>query len=142
MCLFKYHKKCSFKKKNQRNPRTETWFGFRKAASTCQGAAMARKTNALESGLSFRRCLMFPVSTRYIPMATAGNTSPISPLVNTFKAHVIAKPQQVSREGGFSSKERKKKRKPTVNHSPTSKSGIRNRVKRYGPTAVPNTRAE
>src|ERR1700752_245617 len=105
----------------------------------CQGAAITKKTTVLDSSRNFHKWRRFPVRIRYKPIAPAGKTSPISPIVRTFRAQVAAKPQQVIREGGPSSSERRKKYYPAVSHKPTSTSGMRNRVKIYGPIEVAST---
>src|SRR5208283_3176968 len=75
-------------------------------------------------------------------MAPAGNTSPINPLVSTLSAHTAASPQQVQRAGLGCSSDIKKSQKVNVNQRPTATSGIRKRVKRYGPSAVASTSPE
>ena len=63
-------------------------------------------------------------------------------LDNPSDAVTAASPQHAQRGGTSSSRVRIKKKNVNVSHSPTSTSGIKNRVKRYGPNAVAMTSAE
>ena len=65
----------------------------------------------------------------------------MSPLVRTFSAMVAASPQHARREGGSSSRVRRKKSRPSVSHNVTSRSGVRKRVKMYGPAETASTTA-
>src|ERR1051325_82403 len=108
----------------------------------CHGAAITRNTSALDIGRNFRRWRKLLVSSKYRYTMPNGKTSPIRLLVKTFIAHDAANPQHTHREGFSCCNDIQKKSKLSVIHKPTTMSGISNRVKMYGPSAVQRTTAE
>src|SRR5947209_13339939 len=76
----------------------------------CHGAAITKKINVLEPKRILDRWRRLAVRRRYNPIAAAGKTRPIRPLVRTFRAETAASPQQAKQDGSRASSVRTRKR--------------------------------